>query len=593
MTKIKVKHKVSRWNAPPKNDVRLLGMPNIPDALQGPGCQPRTIVGNKGWDIMRKKCYADAGYKCEICGYEHQFPADLHAHEVYDIDYTTGVERFVRLACLCKRCVDEDTEVLTADGWKKIPLVTTADRVACWGKNGSIKFEHPLATVVSHKEKAIKITRGDSTLYFSEDHRLPLKVASKQSPTHGEIHDVLAGDYHASHYYNWLTSGNTVGNGHLTPEERVFIAIEADGCLTWDKENVGTRASENGERQRAYNSRYNSEQYRYTYTIHLVKTRKIERLKQLLAESSLQYEIKKEVSDSYCDFNIWTNVECKHFKECFSQEMPAEKALEFIEELVFWDGTYAQATTSWYTNKPEEVAFVQGVAAQCGIRTQVSVINRIGNLRKGQWKTPYERLTYAVSFRSINTEICAREMKEEKIDWGKDMYCITTPTSYFIARRDNLVFVTGNCHIYWIHSGRALTMYKHGDPLYSKEKLLEGAEHGFKLISEYNKTHKKPIYAFMSIAQYSWQEELSEPMRELVEKYNIEFYCPVAGKKQANWEDWKLIWNGKEYPTPYKNHEEYVAKMRELNKKNATHTERKSAIDNEVVKALQKELNNF
>lgn len=252
MAKIKVKHKVSRWNAPPKNDVRLLGMPNIPDALQGPGCQPRTIVGNKGWDIMRKKCYADAGYKCEICGYEHQFPADLHAHEVYDIDYTTGVERFVRLACLCRRC-----------------------------------------------------------------------------------------------------------------------------------------------------------------------------------------------------------------------------------------------------------------------------------------------------------------------------------------------------HIYWIHSGRALTMYKHGDPLYSKEKLLEGAEHGFKLISEYNKTHKKPIYAFMSIAQYSWQEELSEPMRELVEKYNIEFYCPVAGKKQANWEDWKLIWNGKEYPTPYKNHEEYVAKMRELNKKNATHTERKSAIDNEVVKALQKELNNF
>ena len=123
------------------------------------------------------------------------------------------------------------------------------------------------------------------------------------------------------------------------------------------------------------------------------------------------------------------------------------------------------------------------------------------------------------------------------------------------------------CHVYWTHSGRALTMYKHGDPLYSKEKLLEGAEHGFKLISEYNKTHKKPIHVFMTIAKYAKQPELEKPMLELVEKYGIEFYKPVAGKKQAKWEDWKLIWNGREYPTPYKDHDDYVSKMDKLDKK--------------------------
>ena len=101
---MEIEKKVAKWKAPPKNNVRVLGMPNIPHPLQGPGCQPRTIAGTKVWDAMRKKCYEDAGYECEVCGYKHQFLADLHAHELFDIDYEKGTSTFVRLICLCKKC---------------------------------------------------------------------------------------------------------------------------------------------------------------------------------------------------------------------------------------------------------------------------------------------------------------------------------------------------------------------------------------------------------------------------------------------------------------------------------------------------------
>ena len=219
--------KVTHWNAPPKNDVRLLGMPNIFDALQGPGCQPRTIVGSRRWDEMRKKCYEDAGYKCEICGFQAEpGKGQLHSHEVFSTDYVKGVAKFERLVCIC-------------------PL----------------------------------------------------------------------------------------------------------------------------------------------------------------------------------------------------------------------------------------------------------------------------------------------------------------------------------CHLRVIHSGRALTFYKHGDPLYSKERLLEGAEHGFKLIAEYNKTHKRKIKVFSTIATYTNEPELRDDMLKLIDKYHIEFYGPISGKKQAPWSEWKMVWNGKEYPTPYKDHADYEQKMREMNKK--------------------------
>lgn len=250
---MKMEKKVTKWKVPPKNNVRVLGMPNIPHPLQGPGCQPRTIAGAKVWDQMRKKCYEDAGYKCEVCGYKHQFLADLHAHELFDIDYEKGTSTFVRLICLCKKC-----------------------------------------------------------------------------------------------------------------------------------------------------------------------------------------------------------------------------------------------------------------------------------------------------------------------------------------------------HLYFIHSGRALTMYKHGDPLYSKEKLLDGVEHGFKLISEYNKTHKRKIYVFFAIAVYMEEPELKAPMEELISRYHIEFYKPVAGKKQAKWGDWRMIWNGKEYKTPYSNSAEWESKMEELNKKGdkfGTKKRMSGGVFDEIDKLLNEEVN--
>lgn len=246
--------KVKRWKAPSKNDVRVLGMPNIPKPLHGPGCQPRTIVGATKWNQMRLRCYENAGYKCEVCGFQGEpGKAQLHAHEIFDIDYEKGTSTFVRLACLCPKC-----------------------------------------------------------------------------------------------------------------------------------------------------------------------------------------------------------------------------------------------------------------------------------------------------------------------------------------------------HLSFIHSGRALTMFKNHNPIYSKEKLLEGAEHGFKLIAEYNKTHKQKIKVFSAMADYLRQPELEEDMDKLVKKYGISFYSPISVKKgAAKWEDWRMVYNGQEYRTPYKDEEAWAKKMDELNTRDSRGemTKRMSGgVFDEIDKILQEEL---
>lgn len=98
---------VTEWTPPEDDDLRpLIAMPNLPKPTHGPGMQPRTILGTSTWNRMRKACYANAGFKCEICGAKVGVDIEkrhLHAHEVFQIDYEKGTSTFVRCVALCAK----------------------------------------------------------------------------------------------------------------------------------------------------------------------------------------------------------------------------------------------------------------------------------------------------------------------------------------------------------------------------------------------------------------------------------------------------------------------------------------------------------
>ena len=57
---------VDRWECPTENDARILTMPNLPYPTHG--LAPRTVLSRTTWDFMRKYCYEQADYTCEVCG---------------------------------------------------------------------------------------------------------------------------------------------------------------------------------------------------------------------------------------------------------------------------------------------------------------------------------------------------------------------------------------------------------------------------------------------------------------------------------------------------------------------------------------------
>lgn len=143
-------------------------------------------------------------------------------------------------------------------------------------------------------------------------------------------------------------------------------------------------------------------------------------------------------------------------------------------------------------------------------------------------------------------------------------YDYTAGTAYF----ERAVCISPMEHNF-IHSGRMLTMYKKGNPLMPKNYLLKVVENGFKIIYEWNKAHPKrrPLRVYATLADYATTPGIEEEICELIDKYEIKFYKEDS-QYMADWSKWKLRIGKNDYPTPYKNREEWAAAMEENDKTN-------------------------
>ena len=180
----------------------------------------------------------------------------------------------------------------------------------------------------------------------------------------------------------------------------------------------------------------------------------------------------------------------------------------------------------------------------------------------------WNRLRKSCYFNAHDTcEICGNKPENLRHRHGHEVYEIDY--AHGTAKFVRVFCVCSLCHLACIHTGRALTMWKQKNPLYPTEFLLEGAEHAFKIISEYNSDHPKAdIRAYATFLDYLKYDGLKEPMEKLIEKYGMKFYKEVEG--MVDWGDWKLFIGTNEYQTPYKDMDEWKKAMKEINQRDTT-----------------------
>lgn len=535
---------IDKWEAPKEDGVAILTMPNIP--LPCHGLCPRTIDPTR-WEKMRKQCYVDANYTCQATG-EELGKGHLH-------------------------CLPRDTEVLTSEGWKRIDSITLTDKVAQFKPEAEIiQFVNPTKTISYYEDNLIEIgyKRG-LKIRSTANHRTLVFKWGKRKINTGKVYETIpAKDAPVGKLWNIWTAGYGVGETKLSDAERIYIALQADGTIGYQRKDNGN----------------------YVFRLRVSKERKKEQVKHLIHQCPFRcWKCPEKTRPNYLCYHIEVPVNCKNFWESFDLDsMSVVKAQEFIDELVKWDGWEGYRGKCYgrcyYTTSTLNKDFVQAVATLAGIDTHVTCSERKERhwddgriLKQMDYKKCYNIEFHKRNYRGMQT------MSKQTISYNDDVFCITVPSHYFVARQDGEVFITGNCHelydIDWsnctmafkravsldprlhtrfIHSGRALTLFQRHDKYFPKEALIATLEYGFSLISQWNAEHpdEEPLRVSDTFLEWEKNPDLHYDVARLIEQYNIKFY--TFDKKcfnKTNWPKWKLIYNSKEYPTKFATKKEW------------------------------------
>lgn len=168
-------------------------------------------------------------------------------------------------------------------------------------------------------------------------------------------------------------------------------------------------------------------------------------------------------------------------------------------------------------------------------------------------------------------EVCGYKPDRDNREWCHAHELFNINYKHQTSEYERAICLCSRCHLLCLHTGRALTLYKQGSPLYTKEKLLTGAEHCFKIVSRWNEEHpeEEPLRVYQTWLDYLDHEELKDDMLALIDKYDMKFYS-VANKweNKTNWKKWKIRIGNRWYKTKFETKEAWAEAMTERNCEN-------------------------
>lgn len=377
-------------------------------------------------------------YDAMIYNLAYQWEADsVAAQSIAPIasSFITNSELWAAtLAISTNECLTPDHQVLTAEGWKPIAEVTTEDRVAQWSRNtGAIDFVRPSRTIAkAHSGPVLSFESTNFSQVVTPNHRLPVLfpypestkpytdwVYASEAPLHGGV--------------AYPNSGTVRPNGMgMTPQQKLYVAVQADGTLCPD----------------AYTGfRTGRKHYRFSFS----KERKIQRLYHLCEEAGWEVkEIMHSNKDHIRSFYVYLPAEeynpfAKTFDWINLELLSYEWAVDFINELQYWDGNVSSSSSIRYisTNRAciDKAQTIGHLAGLVGKITYIAPRQHV-LMPSGGFSDTQEG--YQINFTSRQYQT-GNSITRSEFHYDGMVYCLTVDTGYFVVKHNDKISITGNC----------------------------------------------------------------------------------------------------------------------------------------------------
>src|SRR5574344_894631 len=332
-------------------------------------------------------------------------------------------------------CVDCDTEFFNGYQWKKISEYNSNDKVLQYNKDGTAELVYPSAYI---KQKADYLwhfeTKYGLDQCLSDKHNC-YYITSKNNLYHKTFKEVRENQEKNGFDGRFITSFKYEDTGiNLSDFEiRLMIAIFADGSFYYNVTD---------EKDASYN----------TARFHLKKERKKQRLLYILNNLEKMCRVKESAAEGYTDFYITAPFRAKHFPVEWYKCNKHQKEI-IMDEVLQWDSYYKEKNGFCTTDK-SDADFIQFVFTSLGYRSTICTNDRRGRIRKINGKEYVTKsIDYVVSYyKNILVGMCSdnrpnyhkTQIEKYKTSDGYE-YCFTVPSHILVLRRNDKIFITGNC----------------------------------------------------------------------------------------------------------------------------------------------------
>ncbi len=320
---------------------------------------------------------------------------------------------YVRLISGPVACVDAETEFLSPDGWK--PISTwKGEQVAQWSPDGTMEFVEADYIKSPCKEMLLFDVSSQLCMAVTPNHRMPLYDWKGRFTVKYAANVARRPSKHIVP----VTFEPVTGGIGLSPKEiRLRVMIAADGHYP--------RAGK---------------QCRITVR----KERKKVRIRQILAECGIEWNERTGANrPTEVTFTFERPAFPKPLHQSANWYQASRQELQvLLDEVLLWDGLHDNRMRRFDTAKREEAEVVQFAALACGYVGRISVEEpkneRCSRIWHVSWPAKHTSAKNKVALRSDNTRVTTFRPKDGM------QYCFSVPSSFWIARRDGRVFVTGN-----------------------------------------------------------------------------------------------------------------------------------------------------
>ena len=365
----------------------------------------------------------------------------LHCEAFFDPDTGALLETYFSKGS-SGGCVDADTEYFNGHEWKKISNYKrgSGEKVLQYNeKSGISELVEPINYIVNDGIESLKHFTNDYGLdmVLSDDHRMyvyknyrkySMGIQNKLETEILTVSEYLKDkkERHVPTTFTYNANGIDLSNDEI----RLLVSIYADGRYDGHKISVG-----------------------------LIKERKKDRLRTLLKKCDVGWTERNLYNTNYTSFYFYP---IQSIKEWFVDEQFTSKWYEcsddqlrvIIDECVYWDGSIGKGNRpgEYYSSKKEEVDFIQFALHRLGYRASIS-LNNSSNSEKESYRVRWtNQNVHNLKYAQISTY--------QTVD--NRSYCFTVPSGLLVLRRNNKIFITGNCNNFMIGLSRMISLSARG-----------------------------------------------------------------------------------------------------------------------------------